>query len=346
MLQRTALLGLTILLSLGSCKAQLTPRKASDGVKKTSGKVEKVIGKPTTIAEKPVVRPNPKRASQTISEKSLVATDFTTLPSGLSYLFIKDVQGNQVASPGSQVTFHIKTKVGDTTVFDSKAMNNNEAVPAQIQAKQYNGDVMEGFAMMSAGDRALFRVPADSIYRKEGQRPPFAQKGDNVFFDVEMVTVKSQEEAQREAAELAGKQNKIDDEIIAKYLKDNGIQAQKTESGLYYIITQEGTGEKIQVGQTAVMNYTGMHTDGVAFDSNQDPKFNHVSPFEFPLGQRRVIAGWDEGIALLNKGAKAKLIIPSTLAYGSREMPGNASNPRGIPANSVLVFDVELVDIK
>ncbi|MBU3676463.1 MAG: FKBP-type peptidyl-prolyl cis-trans isomerase, partial [Chitinophagaceae bacterium] len=54
----------------------------------------------------------------------------------------------------------------------------------------------------------------------------------------------------------------------------------------------------------------------------------------------------DEGIALLNKGAKAKLIIPSTLAYGSRAMPGNNNNPKGIPANSVLIFDVEMVDAK
>ncbi|MBU3677946.1 MAG: hypothetical protein FGM54_12305, partial [Chitinophagaceae bacterium] len=61
---------------------------------------------------------------------------------------------------------------------------------------------------------------------------------------------------------------------------------------------------------------------------------------------RMVIPGWDEGIALLNKGAKAKLIIPSTLAYGEQSMPGNKNNDKGIPANSSLVFDVEVIDIK
>jgi FKBP-type peptidyl-prolyl cis-trans isomerase FkpA len=82
------------------------------------------------------------------------------------------------------------------------------------------------------------------------------------------------------------------------------------------------------------------------FDSNEDPAFQHVQPFTFNLGTGQVIPGWDEGIALLNKGAKAKLLIPSPLAYGDRGMPGSPANPEGIPANSVLIFDVEVKNIK
>ncbi len=86
------------------------------------------------------------------------------------------------------------------------------------------------------------------------------------------------------------------------------------------------------------MKYTGKTLDGTPFDSNVDPKFGHVEPFKFVIGTGQVIPGWDEGVALLNKGAKGKLYIPSPLAYGPQ-------GPPAIGANAVLVFDVEVVNI-
>ncbi len=83
--------------------------------------------------------------------------------------------------------------------------------------------------------------------------------------------------------------------------------------------------------------------DDACFDSNTDSKFGHVEPFNFTLGAGNVIKGCDEGVALMRIGSKAKLIIPSPLAYGSRSIPGNKNNPKGVPANSVLIFDVEIV---
>jgi FKBP-type peptidyl-prolyl cis-trans isomerase FkpA len=112
---------------------------------------------------------------------------------------------------------------------------------------------------------------------------------------------------------------------------------QTTASGLRYIVEKEGDGKKPAVGTKVTMNYTGMFLDDKKFDSNVDPSFNHVQPFNFDLGKGQVIKGWDEGVALMSKGAKYKLIIPSGMAYGSQERGG-------IPANSILVFDVELVD--
>lgn len=270
---------------------------------------------------------------------------YTKLPSGLEYLIVKDEKGDKKATEGSIITVHILTKVGDSVLFDSRKTNNNEPVPAQIAKPQYNGDLMEGLTLLTAGDSALFRVCADSIFRG-GQMPPFVKKGDTVNFYVKMVSVKSMEEYQKEEQELAQKQIAADEETIKKYLVDNNITATKTASGLYFVITQAGTGENAKPGQEVTMNYTGRLLDGTMFDSNQDPKFGHTTPFVFPLGQGQVIKGWDEGIALLNKGAKAKLIIPSPLGYGTRGMPGNQNNPKGIPANSILVFDVEMLGAK
>jgi FKBP-type peptidyl-prolyl cis-trans isomerase len=131
------------------------------------------------------------------------------------------------------------------------------------------------------------------------------------------------------------KQNKTDDAVIQKYIKEKGLQPQKTNSGLYYVVTQEGNGTKAEPGKLVAVNYTGTTLDGKEFDSSK----KQGKPIEFPLGQQAVIRGWDEGIALLNKGSKATFLIPSTMAYGPQESPE-------IPANSVLRFDVELVDVK
>jgi peptidylprolyl isomerase len=103
------------------------------------------------------------------------------------------------------------------------------------------------------------------------------------------------------------------------------------------VTTAAGTGASPVMGNKVTMNYTGRFTDGTAFDSNVDPKFGHVQPFEFNIGTGQVIKGWDEGIMSMKEGGKRQLIIPGSLAYGERGYPGV------IPPNATLIFDVELV---
>lgn len=120
------------------------------------------------------------------------------------------------------------------------------------------------------------------------------------------------------------------------YVQENFPTAQATGSGLYYIIEVEGIGGKPSKFQTVMVHYTGALPNGSVFDSS----YKRNQPIEFPLGQGRVIKGWDEGIAMLSKGAKAKLIIPYFLAYGEE------GRPPIIPAKATLIFDVELVDFR
>lgn len=128
---------------------------------------------------------------------------------------------------------------------------------------------------------------------------------------------------------------------IDAFLAANSLTATKTASGLNYVVVSQGSGAIPTAGQTVSTNYTGylLNSDGTLgtkFDSNEDPAFNHVTPFRFPLGQRRVIAGWDEAFALLPVGTVAKLLIPAALGYGA----GGSSN---IPPNSTLIFDVTVL---
>lgn len=99
-----------------------------------------------------------------------------------------------------------------------------------------------------------------------------------------------------------------------------------------------GMGAEAKNGDTVTVNYTGMLSDGTVFDSNTDPKFKHVQPFSFALGQGQVIQGWDLGVLGMKVGGKRDLVIPPELGYGS-----NGQGP--IPANSTLYFTVELLSV-
>lgn len=110
---------------------------------------------------------------------------------------------------------------------------------------------------------------------------------------------------------------------------------EKTPSGLYYQVTQKGTGPKPAKGQKVSVHYRGKLVNGQVFDSS----FERGQPITFPVGAGQVIPGWDEGILLLNQGDKAVLVIPPQLAYGSRGAGGV------IPPNATLIFEVELVNL-
>jgi FKBP-type peptidyl-prolyl cis-trans isomerase len=111
---------------------------------------------------------------------------------------------------------------------------------------------------------------------------------------------------------------------------------EKTDSGLRYQILQKGSGSKAVKGATVSVHYKGQLTDGTVFDSS----YKRKEPIEFALGTGQVIAGWDEGVALLNVGDKARFVIPSHLGYGAQGAGGV------IPPNANLIFDVELVEVK
>ncbi|MFC2128132.1 peptidylprolyl isomerase [Bacteroidota bacterium] len=132
---------------------------------------------------------------------------------------------------------------------------------------------------------------------------------------------------ERIAAEKAAQKAKLD-EVAAGY--------DETESGLRYKIIQEGNGVKATKGAGVSVHYKGQLLDGTVFDSS----YKRKQPIDFNVGVGQVIKGWDEGIQLLKVGDKARLVIPSNLAYGSAGAGGV------IPPNATLIFDVELVAVK
>lgn len=120
---------------------------------------------------------------------------------------------------------------------------------------------------------------------------------------------------------------------------NNNVENIQKVEGVDITILSEGSGDIAKVGDNVSMNYTGTLEDGTAFDSNVDPKFNHVSPFMFNLGGGQVIKGWDIGVTGMKVGEKRRLEINPEFAYGE------AGVGAIIPPNAKLIFEVELVAI-
>jgi len=138
--------------------------------------------------------------------------------------------------------------------------------------------------------------------------------------------------AKKKAEDAANSANAEAEKKLAKLLE--GFT--KTDSGLNFKVTKEGTGAKPKKGQTIQAHYEGRLTDGKVFDSS----FARNEPLEFSVGVGQVIAGWDEGLLAMSVGEKRTLVIPPNLGYGARGAGGV------IPPNAWLVFDVELVAVK
>ncbi|MVM40341.1 peptidylprolyl isomerase [Spirosoma sp. HMF3257] len=265
----------------------------------------------------------------------------------------------QVTENGLKYTIHEqsegtrKGKVGDILTLHLTLMNNKDSVlrdthkegaPFQmlLQVPPFKGSYEEGLTMLGKGDSATFYVSADSLFTRAMQPlPPGVQKGTDIGIAVKVVNVQTEDEYKKTQAADMEKQKGIDAKVIENYIAKNGMtgKAQKTESGVYYIVTQPGSGPTPQKGEVVQVHYTGKLLDGKVFDSSRTNPQAGGKPAQFQLGVGMVIPGWEEGVSKLHKGEKATLIIPSTLAYGPR---GN----QAIPANSVLLFDIELIDIQ
>jgi FKBP-type peptidyl-prolyl cis-trans isomerase len=257
-----------------------------------------------------------------------------------------------------------KAKEGDFLLINMVIKNDADSVlfstydanrpqPLVLQKPQFKGDVFDGIKLLAEGDSASIKLSADSIFKKSPKPPTF--KGKYVIYDLKieklipkgkMTDAVFQQEVTKYMMDMGQQMKNAEPAKIKKYIADKKLNVTKTDSGLYYVITKPGSGPLPAVGDTVVVNYTGSQVNGKVFDSNVKdeavkaklPNPSSRAPIRVPVGQRRVIAGWDQGLLLLNKGAKATMVIPSSLAYGEQ---GNGP----IGPYSPLIFDVEVLDI-
>lgn len=277
---------------------------------------------------------------------------------GLEYKIIPDGKGEKVKY-GNYMELHIGQYYA-TGKKDSLISDSRTGIPAFeiLDSVRTPIPYYKILSQLRKGDSLVIRVLADSLFKKNPESmPPFIKKGHMLITTVKMLNffeTKEQADSARQAEiAIAEKMQaakdaltiKGDEKTLNDYFAKNNIKAVKAPMGTYVEIIQPGTGNNIDTSVVVKTNYTGKLLNGTkAFDSNTDSAFGHVEPFlvnmtRDPTLGGSVIQGWNDGLTLLNKGAKAKFYIPSALAYGSRGMGEE------IPANSILVFDIEVVDI-
>lgn len=304
---------------------------------------------PQTVKINPIPQPPPP-----------TAFTYKKTSSGLQYAFIVDKPTSPKPEEGGQISLNMMSVCNNRMLYNSMQAFNGKPGVYGVAKPAFKGDLIEAIMFMTPGDSITCLVDAEALFKNsKSKMPDFIKPGDKVQYFIKLVSVKSKEKVMKEqqeafqkqmneqmakqkaaAAKLAAK----DDKTLNAYFTKNKITPVKTASGLYYTIKEEGNGEKPLTGDTVSMNYTGTLLDGTKFDSNEDTAFHHVMPFTFVLGRGSVIRGWDEGVALLKPGAKATFYIPSGMAYGAQSRPGSGANPKGIPANSILLFDVSLLN--
>lgn len=244
----------------------------------------------------------------------------------------------------------------DSVIFSS--YDGGKPEPLVVEKPQFKGDLMDAIKLVGEGDSVTLKISADSVFKNGQPRPPSFKSSKYLVYDLKIDKVipkgtLTDEVFQRTVttylrgqAETVKKQEPAK---IQKYIADNKLNALKTDSGLYYVITKEGNGPLIVAGDTAIVKYAGRLLTGKLFDSNikeeavkgklPQIEMRQFQPIRFAVDQDAVIPGWHQGFKLLKKGSKATLIIPSALAYGEQGMQN------AIPGNTPIVFDVEVVDV-
>jgi FKBP-type peptidyl-prolyl cis-trans isomerase len=274
----------------------------------------------------------------------------------IEFTYIKE--GKEKPANGEFLLYNLEILTqSDSVIYSTLTQPFPGYLMANDTTKPQNG-MDEIFLSLRKGDSITFEAAAKIVF--SGNQPAPIKEDDKIKVRLgayemkteaemqtfyEEVMVKEQEKAAERAKTLLVKEAKTIDAYLAK----NNLKGQKTASGLVYVIEKEGTGDSTTVGSTLYVNYAGYLLDGPLFDTSwpelakANNMFSEERPYE-PLpvnvGMGQVIPGWDEGLMLLKKGSKAKLIIPSPLGYGE----GGAG--ADIPGNSILLFDVEVTDIK
>ncbi|TFF35807.1 FKBP-type peptidyl-prolyl cis-trans isomerase [Mucilaginibacter psychrotolerans] len=284
---------------------------------------------------------------------------FKQAEGGLLYDINVDKPGETIKT-GDFMSLNLVLKTDGDSVIYSTYEQGRPVINAMPKAQQ-KGDIISGFALLSEGDSATFKMNIDSVFKKGQPKPP-GIKGKYLIYNVKVEKViprgnlsevvfqgRISEYMKAQADAVA----KAEPAKLKKYADDNKLKTTTTASGLVYEISAPGSGANIAIGDTAVVNYTGKLINGKIFDSSIkedaekaakankqpiDPR-RPFSPLRIAVGQGKVIKGWDEGLLLLKKGSKATFVIPSTLGWGEQGAPPM------IPPFAITIFTVEVMDI-
>lgn len=258
-------------------------------------------------------------------------------------------KGGKTLDSGDIAKVQIVQKIQDSVTFDSYKSNAPQYIPIMPNGSPY--DFTEVLPSLKVGD-SMYAVQAmDTFIARNPQAiPPQFKKGDKIETSIKVIDVfKNQQDAQQDQLTERNRafdkdtmvQNQLqrDEAAIKNYLQSNNINAQKTGKGTYVQIVTPGTGAPVQEGKFVSLKYTGTTFSGQVFDTNRDTSKGHTEPLVFRVGSPGMIRGFDEGVRQLREGSKARIFIPSMLAYGPQ-----APSPDIKPFEN-LIFDIDVLQV-
>lgn len=207
-----------------------------------------------------------------------------------------------------------------------------------------------GLQEFQEGSKGKLFVPSKFGYGKNGIADVIPPNAD-LIYEIVLLEIMNSKQYNKYMKELEVKERQrfeekkkeqiaADKKIIQKYAVENKLRTKRMPSGVSYVLTKKGKGATAKTGDFIEVKYKGQLTDGTVFDDSFGKK---AKPFKFVLGKGKAIQGWEEGLKKFKKGSEGWLLIPSALAYGPRSIREGEIN---IPANSVLVFKIKVVDLK
>lgn len=265
--------------------------------------------------------------------------DYSRTKDGLIYKIHSSGKGDPITLK-SYLKIHQSGSINDSVIYNTFGLIPSYGFLDSLTNPTH--DFLDILTLMKVGDSAIVLRSIDTL-EKRGMLT-FSEtfkKGDYLKVVVKVLERFENEQAM-DADRVASIDNFKKQEIqnLEKFIQGKNLKAQKVEPGVFIVTEKEGNGPKVDSGMMVTVNYTGALKDGKVFDSNQDSAFNHVTPFEFQVGMRQVIEGWDIAVMQLKVGTKAKVFIPSMLGYGMQ-----AQGER-LPAFSDLVFDIEVLSVR
>jgi FKBP-type peptidyl-prolyl cis-trans isomerase FkpA len=284
---------------------------------------------------------------------SLMSCSEKETPGGIKYTVLK--KGDGVEPPTGQfmvMDLNLKDST-DSVWYNTKDLGYPAILPVPDASMIKDEGEFGVFKVMTKGDCITFKLPAATIFTKTRNLPVPKEVNPKSEFTYIASLRDVMDQGQVEAfqmkitQEMQRKQMTTDSTLIAEYLKTNSLEALSTPSGIRYIVQKEGKGDKPVPRKKVFVQYAGYTLDGKLFDTSISSvaKANNLNngatdnPYPVVIGAGGVIQGWGEILQLMNKGMKVKVFIPSALGYGPR---GKGS----IPPNAVLVFDMEVTEIK
>ncbi|MBC7743565.1 MAG: FKBP-type peptidyl-prolyl cis-trans isomerase [Flavobacterium sp.] len=272
----------------------------------------------------------------------------------MMYKMHEDKKGEAIKD-GDFVAFNATEKTeGDSVLYSSYDYDRPSLLVKEPSL--FKGDLFAALALLSEGDSATFKINIDSMVAKMGRPKPADTTSKYLVYTIKVDKVipkgKLTDSLFRGQidAYLKVEMDKAKNGEASKFNAYIGKEVKKptvTTSGLNYVVSQQGNGPKAVVGDTILVNYTGRFLTGKVFDTSVEVvakkagTFNVQRPYEplkLPVGMKGSIPGFEEGLMLFPQGTKAKLILPSKLAYGEQ-------GSQGIAPYTPLIFEIEIIKI-